>query len=428
MPNEESPFVRLDDNAIIPASITSVPNLYHSASGSVSVLSASASEVSASASFDLATSWRILGLLEVDLSTSWGVGEGEFYWYRVEGECGQVTCEDFRVGYDGCSRMTFVSTIAARSLPELCNILSRPATSSPVGTRISSIRRYSRPTFRGQTPDEQCNVLNDLEFCHIPECADYCAEESPAPLIGLHNIVLPFGEGPVESESLVSSGTESHISASVLEEPSSFNEMEGFVGTVSACGCTAAPTLIPIRHSLKKSGVFSRFVKSRMLDFPPRLDLVHRPSESSWESATHLSYEGGEWIVQVGMACLEGNLWRLSLSVRESRRQTRLIVDVPSEIMCIGGRPSALVQVYFDKGVTAFDGPVYPVRTPERKERFSATSSVEVYVGGIFVPQVVYYDGMGLFQDSFWDYSPFELDINPTSKNPTTLFTLDGIA
>lgn len=445
MPHEESPFVRLDETTIIPASITLVPDLYHSGSGSVSVSSGDELDASATASYDLATSWRILGLLEVDLSTSWNVASEVFHWYRVEGECSEVTCEKFKVGYDGCPRMTFVSTIAARNLAELCDTLASPATSAPVGHRISSIRRYSRPVFRDQIVEGQCEVLSDLEFCHVPECLDYCPEGSPTPLIGLHNIIMPehdvvppAADGPEEelrqqgdiSGFLVARASVSASAAGLGYESdgaSSVNDMVPSAGSVSACGCPNIGASIPMRHSLNRSPAVSRFLKSRLLELPSRIDLVYRQSESSWESATHLGSDGEGWVVRFGMAC-QVDLWRLSLSVRDGRRQTRLVFDVPSEIMCVGTRPSSLIKVYFDRGVTAYDGPVYPVRTPPRKERMSATSSVEIFVRGIFVPQVVYYDELGLFKDSFWDYSPFEMDVNPLSRNPTTLVTLDGIA
>lgn len=446
MPNENSPLFSLDGTTIIPASITLIPDLYHQASGSISVLSAEEAEVSAFAAYDFVTSWRVLGSLEVDLTTSWNTGESTFYWYRIEGECGPVTCETFGVGYDGCPRMTFVTTIAARNLAELCESFSNPATNAPVGSRVSSIRRYARPVFRDQIPEDQCNILNEVEFCHIPECMDYCPEPSPASLVSFANLVVPHTHPVVEDVARVAkdfSGgrfraqedipdalvANASVTASAVglgyefDDSSLVNEMEVFSGSISACGCVNIGASMPIRHSLNRSYVLSSFLRSHLLDFPSRLNLMYRSFDSSWSSTTHLN----GWTINIGMAC-QDDLWRLSLAARDGSKQTKLVVDIPSEIMCAGGRPSSLIKVYFDRGVAAYDGPVYQVRTPPRTERKSASSSVEVFVGGIFVPHVVYYDGLGLFKESFWDYSPFEIDINPLSKNPTSLMTLNGIA
>ena len=146
----------------------------YSGSGSAD-LSGSASifwGVSAQQSF----SWRISGVVEKELESSWRVGDGEYYWYRVEGECGEVTCDNFGVQHRNCKKMTFMTVISARNIAEVCENMQDPVINAPVQTRIISIKRYSRPA--GGTADAfDCNVLDDADFCHIPECLDYCVFE-----------------------------------------------------------------------------------------------------------------------------------------------------------------------------------------------------------------------------------------------------------
>lgn len=125
-------------------------------------------------------SWRVEGLAEREISFQWNVGEGEYYWYRVEGECGSVNCENSGVDASQCNKMTFVTVVSARNVAEVCEALSSPRINPPVNLRVAFIKRYSRPVLKGSVPDDQCNTLDEQEFCHIPECLDYCVDETVA--------------------------------------------------------------------------------------------------------------------------------------------------------------------------------------------------------------------------------------------------------
>jgi hypothetical protein len=174
---EEKTEIKSASVGVTPGSITiSAPShdLDYVGSGSV-VISGSASSfggVSASQSF----SWRVYGLVESELESSWRVGDGEYYWYRVEGECGEVTCDNFGVQYANCKRMTFTTVISARTIAEVCENMQAPVINPAVQARIISIKRYSRPAGRTANPLD-CNILEDEDFCYIPECLDYCIYE-----------------------------------------------------------------------------------------------------------------------------------------------------------------------------------------------------------------------------------------------------------
>lgn len=441
MATEEGGVQKSDLPMIIPASITIIPDLYYSGSGAVSVFSAGRPDQSVEASYSLSTSWRILGPLEVDLETSWNTGEMAYYWYRVEGECGSVTCDEFGLESRDCNRMTFVTTVSARNLPELCETLASPSLSAPVVIKASSIRRYSRPLFRDQIQPGQCNVLEDLEFCHIPECLDYC----PTPPSALSVVEEETNDMPTAVETrgphvaassefedaiLVSSGVS--VSAAALgyeydESAISYN-MEPPSNIISACGCTDAGGAIVLRHNLTQSSRVSQFLSSGGLSLSSFLNLTHRPSESSWASTTHLRKPDGGWVVSADLSC-HSEFWRFSLSVRESRKQTRLSFDLPYELVCAGGRPFAQIKCYFDQGSNvASYGKSVQVVSPARPGTYTASDKAEVFVGGIFVPYTVYYDEVGLFNDDFWEYSPLELYLNPISKTPTKTMSLSGIA
>lgn len=399
MSNEDGILTKADAMVVIPASITTVPNLYHNASGSVE-LSSPAVDPSTSVFFSLQTSWNVRGDLEVDLETSWSIGEGAYYWYRVESECGEVTCDEFGVERRECNRMTIVNTVSARSIAELCDTLSNPRTNAPLVARISSIRRYGRPTFRDQIQPGHCNTLQEVEFCHIPECLDYCVDPAPEPF--LESLEEEVEE--VEGE-----------------------EMLPDTSLVSVCGCDRSAASIPVGHSLKRSAEFARFLRSTGALLPSSLDMAYRSENSSWSSTVHLRSSWRSWTLRLSLGC-QPDLWTFSLSVRGDGKQTRLSFDAPSNLVCAGGRPGAIVQCYFTNVRTPSSAARIQVVDPPRRPAFEAIDRVEIFVGGIFVPYTVYYDGLGLFKDSFWRGEPLEFDINPISSGRTRTMTLEGIA
>jgi hypothetical protein len=400
--SSEETTAQADSMVVIPASITIIPNLYHNASGSVEV-SSPAVNPSTTAFFSFETSWNVRGDLEVDLRTSWNIGEGAYYWYRVESECGEVTCDEFGVERRECNRMTIVTTVSARSVSELCETLADPRTNAPLVARISSIRRYGRPMFRDQIRPDQCNTLEEVEFCHIPECLDYCVD-------------------PVPGAAFVGS-----LEVDEIEEEAA-GELLPDTDLISVCGCDRSSASMPLRHSLGRSSELSRFVRSGGLSLPPSFDLTYRPGDSAWSRTVHLRSASASWTLRLSLGC-RPDLWTFSLSVAGEGRQTRLIFDAPSELVCASGRPAALIQCYFDGPLPSPSrGRSFQVVDPPRRPVPVAADRAEVFVGGIFVPFTVYYDGLGIFKDSFWRSSPLKFDINPISKGRTRTMTLEGIA
>lgn len=175
-PPEDLPLSKMDEPVIIPGSITIVKNPGYTPTGSIVISSALDFYVGSTHQRDF--SWRVGGLLEKEISFRWNAGEGEYYWYRVEGECGRVNCKDSGVDASQCDNMTFVTVVSARNVSEVCDALKSPRINPPVNLRVAFIKKYSRPVLKGSVPDEQCNTLDEQEFCHIPECLDYCVDET----------------------------------------------------------------------------------------------------------------------------------------------------------------------------------------------------------------------------------------------------------
>jgi hypothetical protein len=174
MPDPENKVFALS-GFIIPASITQlrVPDLNYSGSGSVTV--GGSSPYSLNVYGELESSWSVDGISETEFVSEWNVGEGDYYWYRVEGACGEMRCDTTGILHDSCERMTFMTVVGARNLSELCYKLANPVINPKVDFRLSSIRKYSRPI--GRSDSDICNTLEEQEFCQIAECLDYCIDQ-----------------------------------------------------------------------------------------------------------------------------------------------------------------------------------------------------------------------------------------------------------
>lgn len=165
-------FVLSSGDPINPATITfiNVPDYEHTGSGSFSL--GGSFRVSSSKRFN--SSWSILGTFKSGFDSGWSIGEGEYYWYRVEGSCGESRCDTTGIKYETCRKMTFMTVVGARNLTELCQTLSNPSINPKVDFRISSIKKYSRPFERSSSDD--CNTLDEQEFCNVSECSDFCID------------------------------------------------------------------------------------------------------------------------------------------------------------------------------------------------------------------------------------------------------------
>lgn len=439
---EEGELVsKMESLVIIPASITIIPDLYHQGSGVVELTSPPSDEPSAQSSYYVTTSWRVLAPLEVDLQTSWNAGEGVYHWYRVEGECGPVTCDRINVRHGDCGRMTFVTMISARSLDELCDAMSNPRFNAPVDLKVTKIHRHSRPVFKNQAEPDQCNELQQVEFCHIPECMKFC-EERPSGS-SLLNSVLEAAESAPAQEPEVDVSAAAHDDGVLIAGASMSAEAFGLgyeydseaslpvveppAEVIAICGCSNAGLSISARHSLNRSAALARFLGSNGLSLPESLDLLYKSAESSWSHMSHLRGPNEYWTLLLEVAC-QTDLWRVSLCVRSGSSRTRLVVDVPAEIACRSAGPSGRMECYFDRTAQEVgSGRRIQVVSPPRAERFSAASAAEIYFEGIFVPHTVYYDELGIFADAFWDYSPLEISLNTVARNTSAVISLDGI-
>lgn len=166
----------IDDPGPIRMSGSGLVNVEFRGSGGTSV--SGVAEIRAIQFFSQKFPWNIGGNLDFGFTSSWNVGTGEFYWYRVESECGTITCEVNDVRYTDCPNMTVVTMVAARSVSEVCRTLRSPSYTSSAKMRIRSMAKYSRPVARANIVEGTCNELEEQEFCQSADCLDYCIDQN----------------------------------------------------------------------------------------------------------------------------------------------------------------------------------------------------------------------------------------------------------
>jgi hypothetical protein len=508
-------------------------------------------------------------LVEKDLSVSWDTIGSEYNWYRVESYCTPVECELMGVNSDRCPSMTVVSTVAARNLEDLCATLTSPSLNPPMRAKILSVQSYSRSLLKQNNSPDQCNVLEELEFCQIPECQDFCVdtgssfvnsrnladqESPPKPgfwdtrtsavrrkvfnhpprvseskpsldnsLFSLEGESFSYeGSGGVETSgssyvtspfwSFIGSGSayvfgslfmsfehesegSASISGSALDLRASFVYLPSgsvmvfgsaccaspsyeYVGsggihlhgsvespvvdmgvfvvqmeagafafdlgyeytessslsplsisdfTVSACGCQLIGPIVFLRHNLQKSEFFSEFLSSGGLSFPQLMSMRYREDDSSWRFLERMSGKAIDLAVSSTLQCLS-DVWRLDFGVDDGVKRTRIILDMPFDMICTQNMKSTSMLFYFSSFVSEVgSGERIPATNPVRSRSLQVYGKVDSFVDGIFVPETVYYDGLGIFADSYWSYAPLELEINPPSRRGTKTVDLSWV-
>lgn len=138
---------------------------------------------------DLESQWKVRVRYEKDFDFQWDVGEQPYRYYQIQGECLRPpNCENSSLEANDqlCASggATFFQIAAAQSLGDLCEQLRNKFLTYPNKWKIKSIKRYSRPIYldtvaaeEEQGIDHECNSLDGLAFCHIPECLEFCLLE-----------------------------------------------------------------------------------------------------------------------------------------------------------------------------------------------------------------------------------------------------------
>ena len=93
-----------------------------------------------------------MALFTMDTELSWNVGDTPLYYYRVQGRCLTATLENtgFDAHDENCDEsgemgQSYMTTIAARSLSDLCVKLNETFLNVPMPWPILAMKKFTRP-------------------------------------------------------------------------------------------------------------------------------------------------------------------------------------------------------------------------------------------------------------------------------------------
>lgn len=149
--------------------------------------------------------WDIRASFVVIKNFAWHTGPQPLRWFRILGCCRYPTADGDGLGAGGgpaeqqggcdvipietldgkCTgalgKNQFVENIIARNLDDVCKNLKDQKWDWP----ICSIQRFTRPAEAAFIdPDDNCNQLEELEFCNVPACFDFCLSTDGVVKIG----------------------------------------------------------------------------------------------------------------------------------------------------------------------------------------------------------------------------------------------------
>jgi hypothetical protein len=226
------------------------------------------------------------------------------------------------------------------------------------------------------------------------------------------------GEAERNFEGLGTIVVDSHMSTTCTDFSSDFNDLSYASGltissqTVSpSCGCGPLGLSLLARHNLFGSSILNNFLNKNNKSIPSSISMKYRSSDSSWRYSTNFSGSDESLSIIFSIACMT-DVWRLTFSAKKStqglNRHTKFIVDMPSDAICSDGSISTRISL----GVSSPVVVGIPVVSPAHISTGNIAQSSAV-VDGLIFDYAVYYDEIGIFKDSYWLKTPFEIYIEP---------------
>lgn len=160
--------------------------------------------------YSLDVEWDIRIYFDVARDFFYDVGELPLKVYQVEGCCKPNDgvfggCEVLPLDTNdplNCDQR-FLQTIFARNLGEVCDFLTNTNWKWP----ICSIKKFSTEAldliYDGTNIPPECNTLDEVEYCQIPECFEFCLQSDTVTHMGMtvhlvENVLQYTGTGGIE--------------------------------------------------------------------------------------------------------------------------------------------------------------------------------------------------------------------------------------
>lgn len=276
--------------------------------------------------------WVVFANIIVDITLGWSTGRAVLFFFRVEGECQPYSCPPI---FDGSAseqkcNYFFVTNILADTPCDVCAQLSKRR----FLRAIKSIKKFSAPArvsdieiFEQNGFPQDCNTLEEIEFCQCLECAQFCQvvediNEDNQGQNGSNNFHY-IGNGRL----FLKGGVTGVVKPNVIE---------GLTRDLSVirtgCGCSV-PSEIFLTHDFAKAAKLKDFLNRNGLVIPKIVTLSYNKNEQLWFSK--LTYRGESldstgderWSLIFDLKCtnsLDGirdvwnpYYWKLGMSIRQ---------------------------------------------------------------------------------------------------------------
>lgn len=198
---------------------------------------------------------------------------------------------------------------------------------------------------------------------------------------------------------------------------------------IPSCGCGPMGLSLSLRSNMGNSAFLSSFLKRAGLVLPDPV-LRYRSRDVTWSSAQHLVGRGRDGVsledlyLSHSLSCTEG-FWVFDFSASTFNRtttddiRTKFILDIPVDLICSDGSITTTIELDIQSGeFQVSTGRKVSVVDPPRPLPFNPTPRrIDVFVDGVFSDKRVYYDGLGMFKDSYWSSKVLKIQIN-TAQGP----------
>jgi hypothetical protein len=208
--------------------------------------------------------------------------------------------------------------------------------------------------------------------------------------------------------------------------------------TVS-CGCGSLSQSLRLTHNLSASKVFGNFLSRNALLLPYQSQMGYKARDKSWRCVEHylgVSQNGvtsEDWTVFFTLLC-SGQNWVFTFAIKAldlysgKDKQSKFVLEIPSSLMCSDNNISTLIRTDINTFVPSSTGAQILVVDSDRITSVSPSSrKIDISVDGIYSDFQTFYDDLGLFGDSYWQNTPFEIRINPEGGMAMTSADLTSI-
>lgn len=368
----------------------------------------------------------------------WNTGNLSPYWYQVTGCCkdtfdsttyGTTGCPPFKTDSSSCEnkKSLYFQTLLAYSVEDLCQQI----TNNNWNWELCSIKKWSRPAENLYSdPNNDCNILQEVNFKNVPECISLSVSENPSIKIIFNMFITPHYNGsgvlsicksgcsatyscstegccptpvptvtaaPVSTPAPTPTATAydySFLDNIIMDDDlQSLNQIPVAVPNiiVNCSQCTTVPARLYCKNNLLNLNYFSNFIYNKNKEeFNSNFEITYSKYSDSWKKNYYYdektSNSSIKWYVYFDLACFNNSetnyYWKFLMMFRKIENNvssdTKLVITIPSEFVC-GYNSEFNFNFNFDV---------------VKKQLFTNIN--------YFRDDFIFYDKIGLFTNDYW--------------------------